>query len=103
MRNRNTMRKVIGMTGLIPLMWAAWFASILLFVAVTMYTAHLAKNEEDQLYLYESSSHEKAEQDAMLAKVQKIEPLKHVALALAGAMTLVVIGYYVINMVNQFR
>lgn len=84
-------------------MWAAWFASILLFVAVNMYTAHLAKNEEDQLYLYESSSHEKAEQDAMLARVQKIEPLKRVALALAGAMTLVVIGYYVMNMVNQFR
>ena len=91
------------MTGLVPLMWTAWFAAILLFAAVNLYTAHLAKNEEDQLYLYDSHSHVRAEQEAMLARVQKIEPFKRIALALAGAMTLVVIGYYVMNMVNQFR
>ncbi len=91
------------MTGLVPLMWAAWFASVLLFIAVKLYSAHLAKNEEDQLYLYDSHNHVKAEQEAMLAKVQKIEPFEHIALALAGAMTLVVIGYFVLNMLNQFR
>lgn len=85
------------------MMWTVWFVSILVFAAINMYTAHLAKNEEDQLYLYESSSHVKAEQDAMLARVEKIQPFKRVVFALAGLMTLFVIGYYVLNMVNQFR
>lgn len=91
------------MTAFVPLMWAAWFVFIVLFAAVSVYAAHLVKNEEDQLYLYESSSHVKAEQDAMLARAQRIEPVKRIALAMAGIMTLVVIAYYVLNMVNQFR
>lgn len=91
------------MTGFVPMMWTVWFVFTLVSVAVTMYSAHLVKNEEDQLYLYESSSHVKAEQDAMLAKAQRIEPFKRVALGLACTMTLVVIGYYILNMVNQFR
>lgn len=85
------------------MMWAVWFVFLVLFAAVSLYTAHLAKNEEAQLYLYDSSSHIKAEQEVMLARVQKFEPVKRVAMALAGVMTLVVIGYYILNMVNQFR
>jgi hypothetical protein len=91
------------MTGFVPLMWAAWLVVILVFAAVNMYASHLVKNEEAQLYLYESSSHVKAEQDAMLARANRVAPFKHVSTALAGIMTLVVIGYYVVNMVNQFR
>lgn len=102
-RRRNPIGKAETMTGFVPIMWAAWFVLILLFAAVNLYAAHLAKNEEDQLYLYESSGHIKAEQDAMLARVQRIEPFKRVTLALAGLMTIFVIGYYVLNMIHQFR
>lgn len=84
-------------------MWGAWFVFIFLFAAVSLYMGYLAKNEEDQLYLDDSSSHIRAEQEAMLARVQKFEPVKRIALAMAGLMTIVVIGYYVLNMVNQFR
>jgi hypothetical protein len=45
------------MTGIVPLMWAAWFVVIFVFAAVNMYASHLVKDEEDQLYLDESSSH----------------------------------------------
>jgi hypothetical protein len=91
------------MTGFVPVMWFAWFVFTVLLVAVNLYAAYLVKNEEDQLYLYESSSHVKAEQDAMLARAERIEPVKRIAMILAGTMTLVVIGYYVMSMVNQFR
>jgi Tfp pilus assembly protein PilN len=103
MHRRIPIGKAETMTGFVPMMWALWFVLILVFVALSVYISHLAKNEEDQLYLYESSSHVKAEQDAMLARVQRIEPFKRIALALAALMTLFVIGYYVLNMVNQFR
>ena len=38
-----------------------------------------------------------------MAKVHKIEPLRKVALYLTGAMTLVVIGYYAMDVLNQFK
>ena len=91
------------MTGFVPLMWAVWGVLILLFAGVSLYSSHLAKNEEDQLFLDDSFNHVKAEQEAIVARVQKVEPFRRVALVLAGAMTLFVIGYYVMNMVNQFR
>ena len=85
------------------MMWVVWGVCVLLLAAVTLYSSHLAKNEEDQLFLDDSFNHIKAEQDAILAKVSRIAPLKHAALALAGAVTLFVIGYYVVNMIQQFR
>ena len=91
------------MTEFVPLMWTVWFVVISVFAAVNLYASHLVKDEEDQLYLDESSSHVKAEQDAMLARASRIAPFKYASSALAGIMTLFVLGYYVMNMVNQFR
>lgn len=91
------------MTGFVPLMWAVWLVMVLLFAAVSVYASHLAKNEEDQLCLDDSSSRLRAEQDVIAARVRRVEPVKRVTLSLAGVMTLVVLGYYVLNMVDQFR
>lgn len=87
----------------VPLMWAVWGLMVLMFAGVSLYSSHLAKNEEDQLFLDDSFNHVKAEQEAIAARVQKVEPFRRVALVLAGVMTLFVIGYYVLNMINQFR
>lgn len=84
-------------------MWAVWMVMVLLFAAVSVYASYLAKNEEDQLCLDDSSSRLRAEQDAIAAKIRRFEPVKRVMLSLSGAMTLVVIGYYILNMVDQFR
>ena len=88
---------------LVPVMWVIWGASVLLMAGVSIYASRLAKNEEDQLFLAESSSHAKLEQDAIVSKVGKIEPLKRTALVLVGVMTLLVLAYYVFDAVKQFR
>lgn len=84
-------------------MWAVWLVVVLLFAAVSVYASHLAKNEEDQLCLDDSTSRLRAEQDAITARIRRFEPVKRATLSLAAAMTLVVVGYYVLNMVDQFR
>ena len=88
---------------LVPVMWAAWLLSVLLMVGVRIYAARLARNEEDQLFLAESSNHAKTEQDAIAAKVVKIEPLKKMMWVLVGVMTLLVLVYYIFDMVKQFK
>ena len=91
------------MTEFVPLMWAVWGVLVLMFAGVSLYSSHLAKNEEDQIFLDDSFNHVKAEQEAIVARVQKVEPFRRVALMLAGVMTIFVIGYYVVNIINQFR
>ena len=75
----------------IPVMWSVWGASVVLMIGVSIYMARLGRNEENQLFLAESSSHVKSEQDDIAARVKKFQPVKRTALALAGAMTLLVL------------
>ena len=39
----------------------------------------------------------------MMEKVHRIEPVRNVALGLLGIMTLVILGYYAVDIINQFK
>jgi hypothetical protein len=87
---------------IVPVLWAVWGFSILMLIGVRVYAARLARNEEDQLFLAESSSHAKSEQDAIAIKVGKVEPVKKMTWVLVGVMTLLVLVYYGFDIVKQF-
>lgn len=89
--------------GFVPVMWGVWGFLIVLMAAVSIYAARVGRNEEDQLFLAESSSYVKDEQDAIAARVSKLQPVKRTVLALAGVMTLLVLAYYVMDAVKQLR
>jgi hypothetical protein len=91
------------MTGFVPAMWAVWGAFVLLVLVLKLYTNRLSKYEDDQLILDEAFSHVKAEQAAIMEKVHRIQPVNRAVLILTGAMTLVVVGYYVMEVINQFK
>jgi len=84
-------------------MWSIWGAFVIMFAAITVYIGTLSRDEEDQIFLDDAFSHVKSEQDAIAAKVAKVQPIKKLILVLLGVMTLVVIGYYVIDIFNQFH
>jgi len=87
----------------VPVIWSMWGATMVLMAVVKLYASRLAKDEEDQVFLSDSSSHEQMEQAAIAMKVGKIEPLKKMALLLAGTMTIVVAAYYAVDMIRQFK
>jgi len=89
--------------GFVPVMWMIWGAAVLLLAVVSLYASRIARNEEDQLFLGDSFSHVQAEQADIQAKVRRFLPVKRTVMVLAVLMTLFVIGYYILNMVNQFR
>jgi hypothetical protein len=91
------------MTGFVPVMWAVWGAFVLFVLILKLYISRLSKYEDDQLILDEAFSHVKAEQAAIMAKVHRIQPVNRAVLVLTGVMTLVVIGYYVLDVINQFK
>jgi len=83
-------------------MWVVWGVSLLLTIGVSLYAARLGRNEESQIFLADSSSHERTEQEAIAARIGKIQPLKKAVLALAGLMTLLILAYYIFDAVRQF-
>lgn len=87
----------------VPVMWSVWAFTILLVAVVLLYRSRLARDEEDQLFLDDSFSHEKANQAAIAASVSKVQPVVRGAQVIAGLATLFVIGYYILDVINQFR
>ena len=87
----------------VPVMWSVWGAVVALMLSLHIYRGSLEKNEDDQIFLDDSFEHEKAAQMAIVAKVQKIEPALRVAKWLALAMTVVVIVYYIYDILVQLN
>lgn len=83
--------------------WVLWGASFVLMAGVTLFSARLGKNEEDQLFLSDSSGQEKSEQAAIAARLNKIQPFKRATLVLLGVMTVLLVIYYIFDMIRQFR
>jgi hypothetical protein len=91
------------MTGFALVMWITWGALVLIMLALKMYNDRLSRDEDDQLVLADSFEHVKNEQAAILARVNKLAPIRKGVLVLVGAMTLFVIGYYALDVINQFK
>jgi uncharacterized membrane protein len=91
------------MTGIVPVMWAVWGALVVVMLALKIYTGRLTRDEDDQLILDSAFDHVKSQQAALIAKVNKIEPLRKASLWLVVLATVFVIGYYVLDVVNQFK
>jgi hypothetical protein len=91
------------MTGFAPVMWSVWGVLVVLLAAVNLYSSRLARDEEDQIFLGEGFDHEKSAQASIAAKVNKVEPVKKLVLWLLGAMTIFVVGYYVLDIFKQFK
>jgi hypothetical protein len=83
--------------------WSVWSAFALFMAAMYIYRSNLTRDEEDQIFLDESFDHEKAQQAAISAKVAKIEPLVRVSHWLVGVMSVVVILYYVRDILLQLN
>ncbi len=88
---------------MVPVMWAVWIALMLVLAVIYFYRSHLERNEEDQIFLDESFNHVKVQQEAIMARVNSLKPVLRVSMILASVATVFVIGYYVVDVVNQFK
>ena len=91
------------MTGMVPILWTVWGALVLLMLLLKIYNDRLTRDEDDQLVLDEAFDHVKNQQAAIMAKVNRFAPVRRVVLVLVAAMTLFVIGYYLLDFISQFK
>lgn len=85
----------------LPVMLSVWGLTVLFMASMLLYRSRLTRDEEDQLYLDDSFSHEKAAQAAIAARVEKVQPMVKGSEVVAGLATLFVIGYFLIDMYKQ--
>lgn len=88
---------------LVPFMWMIWSALAAITAALYIYRSNLTKDEEDQIFLDDSFDHERMAQAAIVAKVNKVQPILRAALWLMLIATVFVIGYYVMDFMSQFK
>lgn len=86
-----------------PWMFAVWGALLVVFIAFKVYVSRMSRNEDDQIVLQDSFSHLREEQAAMMVRLQRAKPVGNAILALLGAMTFYVVGYYALDMIRQFK
>jgi hypothetical protein len=77
------------------MLWTVWCALVALMAALYIYRSSLTRDEEDQIFLDDSFSHERTAQAAIVAKVTKVEPVLRVAQWMVAGMTVIVLAYYI--------
>jgi len=91
------------MTSFAWTMWMVWGVLVLITALLYLYRSRLTRDEEDQIFLDDSFSHEQAAQQAIVAKVNKVQPLLRSALWIVALATVFVIGYYIWDIITQFK
>lgn len=87
----------------VPVMWTVWSAIVVLMVGLHVYRSSLEKDEEDQLFLDDSFEHERAANAAIVARSTRVEPLVTVSHWMVAAISVVVILYYVWDILRQLN
>jgi hypothetical protein len=87
----------------VPAMWAGWGLVVVITFAIHMYKNRLARDEDDEIFLGEGFEHERAAQAEIIAKVAKVEPVQKVFIWLSALATLFVVGYYIWDIITQFK
>jgi hypothetical protein len=84
------------MQPMMPIMFIVWGAVVLCFLGLLAYRATVTRYEDDQLFLSEESGqHQHVEQDALIAKVNKLRPMVRLFGSAAGLLTAAIVGVYV--------
>jgi hypothetical protein len=88
---------------LVPVMWTVWGALVLILASVWLYRSRLERDEEDQIFIDDAFSHERTVQAAIVARVNKVQPVLRAMMIVTGVATLFVIGYYIYDIISQFK
>jgi hypothetical protein len=81
-------------TNLVSVLWIAWAAFALVTALLYAYRARVTRDEEGQIFLDEAFAHEERTQSDITMKVNRLQPVLRMSMALTGLMTAVVIAYY---------
>jgi hypothetical protein len=83
---------------MLGVVWAVITAALII---VLIYRSTLSMHEDDQLFLDESTANVRAEQEALLKRMNKITPLVRILAGASGLLILVLAGMWVYAQMNR--
>ena len=83
---------------MLGVLWAVITAALII---VLIYRSTLSMHEDDQLFLDESTANVRAEQEALLKRMNKITPLVRILAGASGLLILVLAGMWVYAQMNR--
>lgn len=84
-----------------PVLWIVWAGITAIMLILLGYRGTLTRYEEDQIFLDDAGNHQQREQDALLLKVQKIQPWVRVSIGATCVMSAFIIALYVVDAVRH--
>ncbi len=86
-----------------PIMMLAviWAILTVMLIIVLIYRSTLSMHEDDQLFLDDSTSNLRAEQEQLLSKMRKVTPWVRVLGAASGLLILVIAGMALWQQMNR--
>ena len=84
-----------------PVLWIVWAGVAAIMLILLGYRGTLTRYEEDQIFLDDAGNHQQKEQDAILLKVQKIQPYIRLSIAATCVLSACIIGFYVWDAVRN--
>jgi hypothetical protein len=91
------------MTPGMELMLIVWGVVTGIFLLLLFYRSMLTRQEDDQLFIDESSASRATEQSQLIARVNKINPIVKLVGATSGLMILVIAGWAVYLGLNSVQ
>ena len=85
-----------------PVMLSIWGVLAVVVAALFLYRTSLTRDEDDQIYLDDAFQHEKAAQEAIIARVNKVEPALRISLWAAGTVTVLLVVVYFWSLIAEF-
>jgi hypothetical protein len=79
----------------------AWAAITAVLIILLIYRSTLSMHEDDQLFLDESSSNLRAEQEELQVRMKKITPFVRILGALSGLLIVAVGAMWVVQRMNS--
>lgn len=83
---------------MLGVIWAVVTAAL---VIVLIYRSTLSMHEDDQLFIDESTANLRAEQEALLKRMNRITPVVRILVAASGLLVLVMAGMWVYAQMNR--
>ena len=89
--------------GLFTTMLIVWGVVVLALLALLAYRGQITRYEEDQLFLNDNHSHEQEEQDEIVRKVNRLQPIVRAVSGVAGLITVSIVGMFFFDMWQRFQ
>ena len=87
---------------IVPTLWIAWAVFAALLLTLLLYRGTITRYEDDQLFLDDISDRQHKENDAIIHKLNKLQPFLKVFTGVTSVLTATLIGLYAWDAIRTF-